>query len=283
MRQREALIMTSRVLAVASLVIALVSVVPAVAQELPRPGERWQIAGAFPQSEPGPLERQAKPITPENPIPRRTRLVRPPYPPEAAVVGARTTVTLRVTVDHLGTVGEVRPVGVPVLGAMSPPSPSDEWAFTAGLLALIRSAKDSVAQWLYDPPADGPVAFDVVIGFTSMGDGDVIAQSVGRTSAAAIPQPSDRESRNVTQPRKVRHVNPVYPAAAREKKIAGVVILEARIEPDGRVVEARVLRSIPELDEAAIDAVKQWEFTPTLINGVATPVTMTMTIQFSLP
>jgi TonB family protein len=81
----------------------------------------------------------------------------------------------------------------------------------------------------------------------------------------------------------VKHVSPVYPVAARDQKITGVVILEARIGADGRVVEASVLRSIPELDQAALDAVKQWEFTPTLINGVPTPVTMTTTIQFSLP
>jgi protein TonB len=83
-------------------------------------------------------------------------------------------------------------------------------------------------------------------------------------------------------PVKVKHVNPVYPADAREKKITGVVILEARIEPDGRILDARVLRSIPELDDAALDAVKQWEFAPTVVDGVPTPVTMTMTVQFSL-
>jgi TonB family protein len=80
----------------------------------------------------------------------------------------------------------------------------------------------------------------------------------------------------------VKHVNPVYPPAAREAKIAGVVILEAGIGADGRVLSARVLRSIPELDDAALDAVRQWEFTPTLINGVPMAVTMTVTIQFSL-
>ena len=81
----------------------------------------------------------------------------------------------------------------------------------------------------------------------------------------------------------MKHVNPVYPVAARNQKVAGVVVLEARIGADGRVLDASVLRSIPELDEAALDAVKQWEFTPTLINGVPTPVTITTTIQFSLP
>jgi TonB family protein len=61
------------------------------------------------------------------------------------------------------------------------------------------------------------------------------------------------------------------------------VVLEARIGADGRVFDASVLRSIPELDEAALDAVKQWEYTPQLVNGVPTPFTVTTTIQFSLP
>jgi protein TonB len=77
-------------------------------------------------------------------------------------------------------------------------------------------------------------------------------------------------------------VAPAYPAEARDKKITGVVILEASIGADGRVLDARVLRSIPGLDDAAVEAVRQWEFTPTLINGVPTAVTLTTTIQFSL-
>jgi protein TonB len=60
------------------------------------------------------------------------------------------------------------------------------------------------------------------------------------------------------------------------------VIIETRIEADGRVGDARILRSIPMLDQAALDAVRQWEFTPTLMNGVPTPVIMTVTINFSL-
>jgi TonB family protein len=244
-------------------------------------GQAWQIAGAFPASEPGPLERQARPVTPENPIPRRTRLVRPPYPPEAAVVGARATVTLRVTVDHLGTVAEVRTVGVPVLGAMAPGSPADERAFTKGLLALIRSAKDAVGQWVYQPPSDAPVAFNVVIGFTSQGDGEVIAQS-----SPQAPADADQRIGNggILRPAtKVKHVSPVYPAAAREAKITGVVVIELRIGADGRVLDAHVQRSIPELDQAALDAVKQWEYVPLLVDDVPSPFTITTTIQFSQP
>jgi protein TonB len=48
------------------------------------------------------------------------------------------------------------------------------------------------------------------------------------------------------------------------------------------VQDARVLRSIPLLDQAALEAVKQWEFTPTTLNGVPVPVIMTVTVQFTL-
>ena len=51
---------------------------------------------------------------------------------------------------------------------------------------------------------------------------------------------------------------------------------------EGRLKDAKVLRSIPLLDQAALDAVKQWQFTPTLLNGVPVPVIMTVTVNFTL-
>ena len=60
------------------------------------------------------------------------------------------------------------------------------------------------------------------------------------------------------------------------------MIIEARIERDGTVSRARVLQSIPMLDDAAVDAVRQWEFTPTLLNGAPVPVMMTVTVNFTL-
>jgi protein TonB len=83
-------------------------------------------------------------------------------------------------------------------------------------------------------------------------------------------------------PTKTKDVAPVYPPIAQSARVQGVVILETLIGADGRVEDARVLRSIPLLDQAALDAVKQWEFTPTLLNGTPVPVIMTMTVQFSL-
>ena len=74
----------------------------------------------------------------------------------------------------------------------------------------------------------------------------------------------------------------MYPPIAQSARVQGVVIIEATIGPNGTVQEAKVLRSIPLLDAAALDAVQQWQFTPTLLNGVPVPVIMTVTVNFTL-
>jgi TonB family protein len=83
-------------------------------------------------------------------------------------------------------------------------------------------------------------------------------------------------------PRKIRHVNPVYPDIARQARVQGVVILEATISPAGEVTAVRVLRGIPLLDESALEAVRGWVYEPTLLNGVPVPVIMTITVNFRL-
>lgn len=87
---------------------------------------------------------------------------------------------------------------------------------------------------------------------------------------------------NIRVPVKTTDVKPVFPPEAQQARIQGVVIFEITIDEAGKVAEARVLRSIPLLDHAAEDAVRQWEFTPTLLNGTPVPVIMTVTVQFSL-
>lgn len=85
----------------------------------------------------------------------------------------------------------------------------------------------------------------------------------------------------VGTPTKIRHVSPVYPADAIAAGIQGVVIIEAVIDESGGVSSARVLRQVPGLDEAALEAVRQWQFTPTLVDGAAVRVVMTVTINFT--
>lgn len=69
---------------------------------------------------------------------------------------------------------------------------------------------------------------------------------------------------------------------AQRARVQGVVIIEATIGTDGSVQEAMVLRSIPLLDDAALDAVRQWKYKPTLVNGEPVPVIVKVTVNFSL-
>ena len=106
------------------------------------------------------------------------------------------------------------------------------------------------------------------------------------TIYAAVAQPVGPEQvrvgGDIKEPKKIKDVKPVYPEAAKSAGIQGIVIIETVIGTDGAVNEAKVLRSVPELDRAAIDAVMQWKYTPTLLNGKAVEVIMTVTVTFSL-
>ena len=83
-------------------------------------------------------------------------------------------------------------------------------------------------------------------------------------------------------PQKIRDVAPRYPAIAQSAGVEGLVILEAVIGEDGSVPNVRVLRGKPLLDEAAADGVRQWRFTPALLNGQPVPIVMTITASFTL-
>jgi protein TonB len=85
----------------------------------------------------------------------------------------------------------------------------------------------------------------------------------------------------IKAPLKIKDVKPVYPAIARSAGVAGAVMIEATIGPEGKVIDAKVVRSIPLLDQAALDAVQQWEYTPTLLNGVPVSVLVSVTINFT--
>jgi TonB family protein len=89
-----------------------------------------------------------------------------------------------------------------------------------------------------------------------------------------------RAGGNIPLPVRTVFVEPVYPDDARQAGIDGMVILEALIGEDGKVMDARIMRSIPALDAAALAAVRQWAFAPTVINGVPQKVVMSVTVSF---
>lgn len=96
-----------------------------------------------------------------------------------------------------------------------------------------------------------------------------------------VPPPV-RVGGSVTPPRKRHHENPMYPSIAAAARIQGTVILEATIDQHGNVVDVKVLRSIPLLDQAAIDAVRRWKYEPTRLNGTPVPILMSVSVRFEL-
>jgi len=80
----------------------------------------------------------------------------------------------------------------------------------------------------------------------------------------------------------IKEVKPDYPEIARQARVEGVVIIEAQTDIYGRVQNMRVLRSIPLLDQAAEDAVRQWVYEPMIINGRPRGVIFTVTVRFTL-
>jgi protein TonB len=114
--------------------------------------------------------------------------------------------------------------------------------------------------------------------------GGVVGGVVGGLPDAPPPPAATpvRVGGDIREPRKILDVTPVYPELAARARVEGIVIIEATIDTRGRVANATVLRGVPVLEEAALEAVRKWVYTPTLLDGVPTPVIMTVTVRFRL-
>jgi protein TonB len=112
--------------------------------------------------------------------------------------------------------------------------------------------------------------------------GGIVGGVVGGTGVAAATPPPVRIGGNIKAPKMIRRVAPVYPQLAAHAHIQGVVILEARVDDHGAVTDVRVLRSAALLDEAALEAVRQWRYQPLLLNGQPTGFVMVVTVAFNL-
>lgn len=86
----------------------------------------------------------------------------------------------------------------------------------------------------------------------------------------------------ITAPRLIRRVEPVYPPIAQTAQVEGLVILEATVDTTGHVTSLRVLRSHSVLEGAAMDAVRQWEYEPLVLNDVPMPFVLTVTVSFNI-
>ena len=103
------------------------------------------------------------------------------------------------------------------------------------------------------------------------------SHGVGRTGSEPM-----RLGSTVAPPKKIKDVRPVYPPIALAMQARGTVILDVTIGTDGRVLDAKVLHSVPHLDLAALEAVRQWEYEPTRINGALVTLIMTVVVNFAI-
>ena len=118
---------------------------------------------------------------------------------------------------------------------------------------------------------------------------ETVTVSERRVAAPAAPsQPRGpqpvRVGGNIRAPRKELDVHPIYPQTMRDAGREGVVPIDAIIGRDGTVTSVRVLSAQvhPDFAMAAVDAVRQWRFSPTLLNGTPVEVVMTVSVRFSL-
>jgi TonB family protein len=246
-------------------------------------------------------------VTAQNPVPRLTRVVMPQNPAPAPTP---LVVALRVTLDEQGRVGEVRALGpgserysfyvsrpmgaevlafTPIMDRM-PPRPEE-------YKVIANAAINAVRQWQYEPPLNGPIVFNVVLGFEPRSEARLLSNGVTTDSGRSDSPPSSRAIPpaaldwakgavrivdGLDRPVKVKDVAVLYPPIAQSARVQGVVTLDVRIEPDGRVGNAQVIEGPPLLQEPALDGVRQWEFTPTILNGRPAAVRITLTVAFKL-
>jgi TonB family protein len=221
----------------------------------------------------------APPQTSPEPPRRQINKVYPAYPQDALERGIKGVVIVDITINAAGDVSTA--------GVVSGPQELRASAFSAAL-GLKYTPGKSVTAML--------IAFEYMLTATTWGVkiGEALPnmglRPIPQNPGAVVPQPTAnpdatgayRIGGGLMPPKKIKDAAPVYPPIAQEARVQGVVIMEARVDEHGSVSDVRVLRSIPLLDQAAIDAVKQWQYTPTTMNGVAVPIIMTVTVNFSL-
>ena len=207
----------------------------------------------------------------------------PAYPAQALAYGVGATVALSAVVTVTGQVVEIN-LGYCFLTssraidagyfATQPQKP-----FTDAAIAALRA-------WRF-PTQTTEGELRVTFRFDPDGSGRVTGNFGFRGSNSDGSSLPPGSAVNIARPvvgsilRKVLDVAPVYPQAAEAAGVEGVVLVEVTVETDGSVADARIVRSIPLLDQAALDAVKQWKYERVSVNGVPTPITATVAVSFS--
>jgi periplasmic protein TonB len=170
--------------------------------------------------------------------------------------------------------------------------------FDAGRLMAPKAIPKQIAQIQEDelpPPSSavGGVVGGLAGGVAGGGPGGVLGGIIGSVPSAAPPPPPPpkvekkevqriRVGGNVQQAKLIRRPQPIYPPLAKQARIQGVVRLQAVISKDGTIQELKAVGGHPLLVPAALDAVKQWVYQPTLLNGEPVEVVTQIDVNFTL-
>jgi protein TonB len=213
---------------------------------------------------------------------------------QAAIVGAVLVPTLLLT----GALPEPQMV-MAFVAAPPPPPPPPPPAAPRAAEAKTPASKRPVLVTQepaapLEPPTDiqpEPVLADdegVPGGVEGGVPGGVPGGVVGGIPEAPPPPPPVRRDPvrvggQIQEPKLLKRVEPIYPPLAVSAHVQGVVILEAIVDREGIVEQVRVLRSAHGLlDRAAIDAVRQWQYSPVILNGTPERFILTVVLSFNL-
>jgi protein TonB len=135
----------------------------------------------------------------------------------------------------------------------------------------------------------GPAMSGFIGGSVGAGQSEELSGffSAGPPEPPPPPPPAEikepvRQGGNVQASRLIRRINPAYPELAKRARVSGMVILEVVVDELGNVEEIEIIRGHPLLNQAAVEAVRQWKYSPTLLNGEPVSVIATVTVNFVL-
>ncbi len=173
--------------------------------------------------------------------------VPPVYPVEAKQKGIEGTVLLRAAIAKDGTIANL--------------------AVISGDPTLADAATDAVKQWTYKPfLLNGqPVEVDTTI-----------------TVNFRMGSPASHVSAEELQKNRLTTVAPVYPPIAKERRVTGSVVLAVRLGVDGQLKVLGVISGPDELRNSAVECVRQWTYTPYLLNGEPVAVESTVTVNYKM-
>ena len=206
--------------------------------------------------------------------------VEPIYPEAAKAAGISGKVELRVTLDEEGSVLET--------------------SVMSGHSILVEAAREAISQWRYDPNMINQlpttqVSISATVIFLPDGTVDTSnslfgmyirssfrldSNATGNTGSDTTGQAPVRVGGEVMQGKLMHRVEPIYPEAAKAEGIDGVITLNVLINEDGAVMEIAVVSGPPLLILSAIDAVRQWRYSPTMVDGSPVPVRTEVHVNF---